>query len=180
MAWLNALLSEIWRVPYDPDSEEGKQWSNLSKKFPKFVRRSIRSNTYGRYECRSCDWDGGGPELFSTPACKPFGGLEPYISSRIGTLLLDALAESRASRRNGVAYASLYSFTLGSKPPLVKSVGFVGASEDRNNLLHFNVDVDAILEDLSLVLGEWYIACLTCLVNTALSHTLVNSTWIEY
>lgn len=143
------MLNQIWRVPH----EEGTEWAKLSEEFPKFVRRSIRANTYGRFECRSCDWDGVGPQLFSTSACQPYGGLEPYISSKIGTLLLDALGGSRVSRRSDVAYASLYSFTLGNKPPLVRSVEFLGASHDRSKL-HFNVEVDATLEDLSLVLGK--------------------------
>jgi len=155
VAWLNVLLTQIWRVPYDPASEKGTEWANLSREYPKFVRRSIRANTYGRFECRSCDWDGGGhPQLFSTPACKPYGGLEPYISGKIGTLVLDALGGSRALRRNDVAYASLYSFTLGNRPPLLRSIEFLGASHDRSNL-HFNVEVDATLEDLSLVLGKF-------------------------
>lgn len=153
VAWLNRLMSQIWRVPYDPDSEEGSQWATLSRQYPKFVRRSIRRDSYGRFECQSCDWDGKGPQLFSTPACQPYGGLEPYISGNIGTVLLDALGGSRASWRNDVAYASLYSFTLGNKPPLLRSIEFLGPSQDRSNL-HYNVEIDANLEDLSLVLGK--------------------------
>jgi len=154
-------MSQIWRVPYDPDTKDGTEWAHLSRNYPKFVRQSIKSNTYGRFECRSCDWDSIGPQLFSSAACKPYGGVEPYISGSIGTLLLDALGGSRATRRNGVAYASLYSFTLGRKPPLLRSIEFLGASQDRSKL-HFNIEVDAILEDLSLVLGKSGRA--TCLV----------------
>ena len=91
--------------------------------------------------------------MFDTAECHPYGGLEPYISGNIGTLLLYALGEARALRRKDVAYASLYSFTLGNKPPLLRSIEFLGASQDRSNL-HFNVEVDALLEDLSLVLGK--------------------------
>lgn len=153
VAWLNALLNHMWRVPYDPDSEEGSQWEALSRQYPKYVRRSIRSDSYGSFKCRSCDWDAKGPEIISTSLCHPYGGLEPYVSGKIGTVLLDALGRSRALRRNGVAYASLYSFTLGNKPPLIRSIEFLGSSHDGHNL-NFNVEVDANLEDLSLVLGK--------------------------
>jgi hypothetical protein len=54
-----------------------------------------------------------------------------------------------------VAYASIYSFTLGKDPPLIRSVQLLGAYQDGSKL-HFNVHVDAILEDLSLVLGETF------------------------
>lgn len=152
VAWLNALINQIWRVTYDPGSEEGMKWANLSREFPKFVQRSIRSNTYGRIECRSCDWDGS-RQLFGTSECHPYGGLEPYVSGKIGTSLLDALGGARALMRKDVAYASLYSFTLGNRPPLLRSIEFLGTSQDRTSL-HFNVEVDALLEDLSLVLGK--------------------------
>jgi hypothetical protein len=151
VAWLNALMNQMWRVPYDPDSEEGSQWASLSRQYPKYVRRSIRSDSYGSFECRSCDWDHKGPEISSKSSCHPYGGLEPYVSGKIGTVLLDALGRSRALRRNGVAYASLYSFTLGKKPPLLRSIEFLGSSHDGRNL-NFNCEVDANLEDLSLVL----------------------------
>lgn len=52
-----------------------------------------------------------------------------------------------------MAYASIYSFTLGKNPPLIRSVQLLGAPQDGSKL-HFNVDVDAILEDFSLVLGK--------------------------
>jgi hypothetical protein len=44
---------------------------------------------------------------------------------------------------------------LGKNPPLIRSVQLLKASQDGSKL-HFNVDVDAILEDLSLVLGETF------------------------
>jgi hypothetical protein len=62
-----------------------------------------------------------------------------------------------------VAYASIYSFTLGKNPPLIRSVQLLKASQDGSKL-HFNVDVDAILEDLSLVLGETFETVLSMLV----------------
>ena len=151
--WLNALLSQIWRVRYDPASKEGAQWETLSREYPKFVRRSIRSNTYGRFECRSCEWEGN-EDNRDLSTCLPYGGLEPYISGNIGALILGALEDSKASRQNDVAYTSLYSFTLGHKPPLIRNIELLGASQDASKL-HFNVEVDAILEDLSLVLGEY-------------------------
>lgn len=155
VAWLNALLGKIWRVRYYPASEEVLHWKNLSRElYPNFVRRAIKSSTYGRFECRNCVYESSGSnEIHDESTCLPYGGLEPYISGNIGSLLLDALGESKASSRRGVAYASVYSFTLGKDPPLLRGVEFLGASQDGSKL-HFNVDVDAILEDLSLVLGE--------------------------
>jgi len=135
VVWFNAFLKQIWRVEYDHVTGKGK---NLSSKvlFPQFVTRAVQSSLQG-----------------SEPSV-PYGGLEPNLSSIIGTSILDSLdSTNKASRPSDIAYVSLYSFTMGDTPPLIRSVELQGV-KNNGGITQFTVDVDAILDDLSLVLGK--------------------------
>lgn len=131
LIWLNSLVDQIWRVPGPLPLG--------SSAYPSFVLRGMEGDDSRGRNC-------------PLRICSFYGGLEPHISTHIGRNLARLLHPSRAGRRTDVTYASLYSFSLGSKPPLLKSIEFLGttARGDREYL----VDVDLILEDMEVVLGE--------------------------
>ena len=123
-------------------------------------------------------------------SCFGYGGLEPYLASRIGTELNRALQEPSTSTffegsssssssssspssspssfttQQDISYLSLYSFTLGSHPPLIRSVhlrraslmdGFSAAATSSSRIDHtieMDLDIDILLKDFSLVLGK--------------------------
>lgn len=119
-AWLNLLLSQIWHVTH-PSSDE-----KLLASYPSFVSRAIQENI----------------------ADELYGGLEPYISTQIGNVLVDAL-KTNDERPSEVAYVSLNTFTLGSHPPLIRGISLRGTEED-GQVLNLGIDIDALLGDLSV------------------------------
>ena len=119
-AWLNLLLSQIWHVTH-PSSDE-----KLLASYPSFVSRAIQENI----------------------ADELYGGLEPYISTQIGNVLVDAL-KTNDERPSEVAYVSLNTFTLGSNPPLIRGISLRGTEED-GQVLNLGIDIDALLGDLSV------------------------------
>mmetsp|Transcript_16402 Transcript_16402/g.25588 ORF Transcript_16402/g.25588 Transcript_16402/m.25588 type:complete len:931 (+) Transcript_16402:87-2879(+) len=121
-AWLNLLLNQIWRVPYHSSDE------TLLTSYPPFVSRAIKENLVG--------------ELY--------GGLEPYISTQIGNVLVDAL-KTNDERPSEVAYLNLNTFTLGSNPPLIRGITLRGSEED-SRVLNLGIDMDALLGDLAVTL----------------------------
>lgn len=78
------------------------------------------------------------------------GGLEPLLSSYASASLINSLEESY-SRPSGVAHVSLASFTLGSQPPIVRSIVIKNVDSDA---IFMTVDVVMLLEDAVLMLGQ--------------------------
>eukprot|EP01082_Thalassiosira_pseudonana_P003356 g2950.t1 g2950 contig12:1131315-1134421(+) len=76
------------------------------------------------------------------------GGLEPLLSSYASASLINSLEESY-SRPSGVAHVSLASFTLGSQPPIVRSIVIKNVDSDA---IFMTVDVVMLLEDAVLML----------------------------
>jgi len=50
-----------------------------------------------------------------------YGGLEPYLATTISSIVASTL-EDLAKHPDSTAYLELYSFTLGSKPPLIRGL----------------------------------------------------------
>ena len=86
---------------------------------------------------------------------KMYGGLEPYISSSLTAALESALESLSYSRPSDIAYLSLHSFTLGSKPPIIRGIKLTGFEGEQ--VVQFEVDLDVLLGDAALVLGRWQI-----------------------
>ena len=136
--WLNSLLGHIWRVPNDP-----KLYKKIPS-YPPFVLQDVdrtKNACYCNVDDVHCD------------CTLSYGGLEPYISSLIGAALMNTLDSSMGSRPGDVAYISLYSFTLGSSPPLIRGVELRGLEGDGKSI-NFGVNLDMLTGDLSVVLGE--------------------------
>lgn len=156
--WLNALLNQVWRVHYDPMSLVGRKFAKDIPRYPKFVTRAAEMTKLGRRDRTR------GP--FDSLGLLPYSGLEPYISSSIGESLLTALESSKASRPSDIAYVSLHSLTLGSTPPLIRSIELHGVKQG-GEVTQYLVDVDAVLDDFSLVVGKLVvlvtICCSSCL-----------------
>lgn len=113
--------------------------------FPAFVRRGM---TTGR--CQHCLSSASG---CVSSHCGPFyGGLEPLLSANIGNALITALQGAKESRPSDIAYASLHSFALGSRPPLIRSIEYLGTTRAGNP--EYKIDVDVQMEDLNIVIGE--------------------------
>jgi hypothetical protein len=129
----------------------GKIWrveakdSDLAYQYPIFVRRTFkeRSTTHG--------------------------GLEPYLSSAIGSGIVHGLEIAKALRPNDVAYISLHSLELGSRPPLLRNVQLNDKSWQQDRL-EFYFEVDALLEDSAMVLE---------VKLSSLSYSLLSSTRVK-
>jgi Ca2+-dependent lipid-binding protein len=97
------------------------------------------------------------------------GGLEPYLSSAIGSGIVRGLEIAKALRPNDVAYISLHSLELGSRPPLLRNVRLSDESWQLDRLeLYF--EVDALLEDSAMVLE---------VKLSSLSYALLPSTQVK-
>lgn len=131
--WLNLLLVQMWRVSFPVDSLSAE--SALAG-YPIFVRRAIEKTLKS--------------SRFTLPS-GIYGGLEPYISERVGKVLAETIKSSDDDRPSDVAYVSLDSFTLGSQPPLVRGISTKDTGFDKKTV-QLRIDVDALLGDLSVVL----------------------------
>jgi hypothetical protein len=161
--WLNALLNQIWRVPYDGKVFDRSLKSIEDLGYPTYISRSILNVISGGRQCNVDSKTLTGSDCLPNAA---YGGLEPYISSLIGSSLIDALEAEM--RPNDVAYVSIHSFTLGSTPPFIRGVEYVG-SRNNGQSLDFRADADVLLGDSSLVLGplKYFItqAPLLCMIR---------------
>eukprot|EP00978_Attheya_sp_CCMP212_P013788 scaffold34752_cov52-Attheya_sp.AAC.1 len=146
--WLNALLNQIWRVPYDGKGFDRSLKSIEDLGYPTYISRSILNVISGGRQCKVDSKRLTGSDC---PPNAAYGGLEPYISHLIGSSLIDALESSAEMRPNDVAYVSIHSFTLGSTPPFIRGVEYVG-SRNHGQSLDFRADADILLGDSSLVL----------------------------
>jgi len=131
--WLNLLLVQMWRVSFPVDSLNAE---SILAGYPIFVRRAIEKTLKS--------------SRFKLPS-GAYGGLEPYISERVGKVLAETIKSSDDDRPNDVAYVSLDSFTLGSQPPLVRGISTKDTGFDKKTV-QLRIDVDALLGDLSVVL----------------------------
>lgn len=75
----------------------------------------------------------------------------------IGKGIVKGLEISKASRPTDVAYVSLFSLSLGSKPPLIRKIEITDshtASRGNKTSVAMIFDIDALLDGMSLVLGK--------------------------
>ena len=123
--WLNHIFNNLWRIS-DTDSMDSSQEYG----YPVFVSRAFRE-------------------------AEAYGGLEPYISSAIGAGLVKNLELTKAMRPTDVAYISLFSLSLGRRPPVIRNLRLGDEIVQRDpSKIELDFDVDAIFEDMSLVLGK--------------------------
>jgi hypothetical protein len=90
-------------------------------------------------------FDGTGSSTFSPLL---YGGLEPYLSTSISSVVSSTLDEV-ATQPDTSAYLSLHSFTLGSKPPLIRGLRI---NTNEEGLLEASFDVDFVSTDLEIIL----------------------------
>lgn len=77
-----------------------------------------------------------------------YGGLEPYLSTTISSVVASTLDEL-ATQPDASAYLSLHSFTLGSKPPLIRGLRINPTEE---GMLEASFDLDFVSTDLEIIL----------------------------
>ena len=149
--WLNALLDEMWRVPL----EENTTPLHVAE-YPDFITKAMK---YARRKksCREATGRGKNKSTLCTDM-KPYGGLEPYISSILGEAVIEILTSTSASRPRDLTYISLHSFTLGSVPPIIRGMRLKGIN-DKDSTVKLDVDLDVLLGDSSIVLGEFRQLC---------------------
>lgn len=146
--WLNAILFQIWRVPLESAAKNSQTHNSGSVLYPSFVARAMEPCYLD-----ACPTSARGTK----PGISvPYGGLEPYITSHLGNSLIRTLDLALTSRRKDVAYISLHSFTLGSHPPIARSVKLLGVekSASHGTRVLLALEADFRLEDFSLVLGK--------------------------
>ena len=150
--WFNGLLDEMWRVPVVEGAMEISQ-PNLSDEYPVFITKAMK-HALRKRSCRKVTGRNNRGE--SSVLCtdkKPYGGLEPYISSILGESVIDILKTTSASRPSDITYIYLNSFTLGSVPPIIRAMKLTSMNDD-DSTVKFDVDLDVLLGDSSIVLGE--------------------------
>ena len=150
--WFNGLLDEMWRVPVVEDAKEASQ-PNPSDEYPVFITKAMK-HALRKRSCRKVTGRNNRGE--SSVLCtdkKPYGGLEPYISSILGESVIDILKTTSASRPSDITYIYLNSFTLGSVPPIIRAMKLTSMNDD-DSTVKFDVDLDVLLGDSSIVLGE--------------------------
>mmetsp|Transcript_54298 Transcript_54298/g.65490 ORF Transcript_54298/g.65490 Transcript_54298/m.65490 type:complete len:933 (-) Transcript_54298:226-3024(-) len=171
-AWLNALLHQIWRVHYDDDDDDAtvedaphyhrhifskKKQKRQRLVYPPFISKIINDQIKKRRKCKCSTVPN---ENCACSPALPYGGLEPYLSSKIGSLLVDALQSTpEQSRPSDVAYVSLDSFTLGSMPPIIRGVALQGFHEGEEGpggeirtSVDLDLDLDVLFNDFLLIL----------------------------
>lgn len=127
--WLNALLKHFWRVP-----------SSECPPYSEFVIQ--RCNQKPSINC-----------LEETVSCKKYGGLEPFLSWKIGSGLSRAFQNAMSLQAKRDQFVSLHSITLGSHPPLIRSIETLSENNDEQFIDYF-VEADLFLQDLLIVLGK--------------------------
>jgi hypothetical protein len=92
---------------------------------------------------------------FPKESKESYGGLEPFLSSVIGKGLVKSLELAKRMRPTDVAYVSLLSLSLGSRPPVIRSVKLSNkiVKEDETQI-ELDLEVDALLEDLSMIFSK--------------------------
>ena len=153
--WFNAVLDHIWRVPFG-DGKTPILEAMQELGYPLFVSRAVQE-TLKSLECT-------GFPLDADPAgiCLPYGGLEPFITSKLGTAMMRAFETDKELMPTDVSYLSLYSFTLGGRPPVIRSAELVHANLNGRRVgdkVELDLDVDVLFSDLSLVLGKNSFRC---------------------
>lgn len=131
VVWLNNLLDQLWRVP----REEKSEFAYESTVYPSYVLRTFR-------EQRSQE---------------SYGGLEPQLSSLIGKGIVKGLEAAKTLRPSDIAYVSLFSLSLGKRAPVIRTVEVLDSrTKFRGNAtrVELNIDLDALFEDMSIVLGK--------------------------
>lgn len=159
--WVNALLSQIWQIR----GPEGKN-PRSGKAHPRFVNKAMNTKKVDNDTCRDCGKSAGEcrDECFVV-----YGGLEPTLAGAIGNSLMDMFHASKASGPKDVAYVSMHSVTLGSQPPLIRSVKLLG--KEHGGIRHaYELDVLVLFEDMEIILGTLmgYKIANTCDVNSQL------------
>ena len=94
---------------------------------------------------------------FRTDSEECYGGLEPSISAAIGSGLVNALEKARTTRPTDIAYVSLYSLSLGGRPPVIRSIKWgneIVNDFDDLQQVELDLEVDAFMEDLSMIFGK--------------------------
>ena len=127
--WINHIVGSFWRIPSTHSLELSHE-----NNYPLFVSRGFPQEAGG---------------------VRRYGGLEPYIASAIGTGLVKSLELTKAMTPTSVAYVSLFSLSLGGRPPMLRrlKLGETVAGGDGAKL-ELEFDVDALMADMSIVLGK--------------------------
>lgn len=153
--WLNAFFDHIWRVPFG-DGKTPILQAMQELGYPLFVSRAVQE-TLNSPKCTGFLLDAD-----SAGNCLPYGGLEPFITSKLGTAMIRAFETDRELMPTDVSYLSLYSFTLGSRPPVIRSAELVRANLNGRRVgdkVELDLDLDVLFSDLSLVLGKHSFRC---------------------
>ena len=147
--WFNGLLDEMWRVSVAMEHVESLRTDD----YPVFVTKAMKE-ALRKKSCRKATGrnNRGDSSVLCTDE-KPYGGLEPYVSSILGESVNDILTTTSASRPRDITYISLHSFTLGSVPPIIRGMSLKSMNDD-DSTVKFDVDLDVLLGDSSIVLGE--------------------------
>ena len=126
--WINHILNSFWRIRATVGLELPFEY-----RYPIFVSRGFPQVAEGRIG---------------------YGGLEPFISSAIGLAVIKSLELTENLTPTNVAYVSLFSLSLGGRPPVLRHLrlGEI-VRQGGSTKLELELDVDALLEDLSIVLG---------------------------
>jgi len=127
--WLNTLLQQLWRVP-----------SPHCPSYPDYVRIAMKA--CGNEQSIDCIVDA---------SCTSYGGLEPFLSWKIGRAITNALDNQKAPQSQNAAFISLHSITLGSHPPLIRDIEILKGGEKRGTV-DYLIHADLLLENFLLVL----------------------------
>lgn len=126
--WINHVLNSFWRIRATGDLEVPHEY-----RYPIFVSRGFPQVA-----------EGG----------SSYGGLEPYIASLVGEGIVKSLELTESITPTNVAYVSLFSLSLGGRPPVLRHLRLGElVKQGGSTRMELELDVDALLEDLSLVLG---------------------------
>ena len=147
--WLNGLLDEMWRVSFEKNTSVHAQPDHTDE-YPVFIVKAMK-HALRKKSCRKVTNRGESSVLCTDKT--PYGGLEPYISSILGESVIEILKATSASRPRDITYIYLNSFTLGSVPPIIRGMKLKGMNDD-DSTVTFDVDLDVLLGDSSIVLGK--------------------------
>ena len=114
--WLNQFLSHVWQT----ERLEGQCPSTQS---PEYVQRGMN----GGADCHR----GWRRRNHRCAECVSYGGFEPYLAQSIGETMMIMLEDYRQTRPHDVAYASLHSLSLGTRPPIVRSIEVLGLKGEK-------------------------------------------------
>eukprot|EP00543_Licmophora_paradoxa_P002149 CAMPEP_0202444500 /NCGR_PEP_ID=MMETSP1360-20130828/3558_1 /ASSEMBLY_ACC=CAM_ASM_000848 /TAXON_ID=515479 /ORGANISM="Licmophora paradoxa, Strain CCMP2313" /LENGTH=460 /DNA_ID=CAMNT_0049060517 /DNA_START=12 /DNA_END=1394 /DNA_ORIENTATION=- len=136
--WLNQFLSHIWQT----DRQTGRC---PPSDYLRFVQRGMN----GGNDCvKAVGWR---RHRISCADCIVYRGMEPHLSQNIGLLFMDVLDTYQKRRPHDIAYASLHSLTLGSKPPIIQSIKSLGEKKNNKDKREFKLEL-YIPSEVNLVL----------------------------